>query len=92
MLRNRIAHHEPIFARTLGQDHSNILAVLSYLSPPSPSPDPDTPTEPTPMRYSDIVVMLECISYRFTPRCRCCVWRAVAPGGALAPRWRGTLM
>ncbi|MEN3359391.1 MAG: hypothetical protein V7637_3373 [Mycobacteriales bacterium] len=33
MLRNRIAHHEPIFARTLGHDHAYILAVLSYLSP-----------------------------------------------------------
>lgn len=29
-LRNRIAHHEPIFARALGQDYSNILKLVRY--------------------------------------------------------------
>ncbi|WP_050512926.1 hypothetical protein [Pseudomonas savastanoi] len=29
-LRNRIAHHEPIFARHLAQDYSNILRLVEY--------------------------------------------------------------
>lgn len=29
-LRNRIAHHEPIFARALSQDYSNILKLVRY--------------------------------------------------------------
>jgi hypothetical protein len=32
MLRNRIAHHEPIFAWPLDRAHADILAVLGYLS------------------------------------------------------------
>ncbi|AVB17693.1 MULTISPECIES: Abi family protein [Pseudomonas syringae group] len=29
-LRNRIAHHEPIFARPLAQDYSNILKLIEF--------------------------------------------------------------
>ena len=32
-LRNRIAHHEPIFARDLAQDHGHILVVAEWISP-----------------------------------------------------------
>ena len=32
-LRNRIAHHEPIFARNLAADHQRLLAVLGTISP-----------------------------------------------------------
>ena len=32
-LRNRIAHHEPIFARHLSQDHQHILDVTGWISP-----------------------------------------------------------
>lgn len=32
-LRNRIAHHEPIFARNLTEDHQCILEVASWISP-----------------------------------------------------------
>jgi hypothetical protein len=31
-LRNRIAHHEPIFDRALGQDYSKIVDVISWTS------------------------------------------------------------
>jgi hypothetical protein len=31
-LRNRIAHHEPIFGRDLAYDHRMILSVLEYIS------------------------------------------------------------
>jgi hypothetical protein len=31
-LRNRIAHHEPIYARDLGADHARILRLLGYVS------------------------------------------------------------
>jgi hypothetical protein len=31
-LRNRIAHHEPIYKRDLGADHARILRLLGYLS------------------------------------------------------------
>lgn len=31
LLRNRIAHHEPVFARRLADDHANIVIVLGYL-------------------------------------------------------------
>ncbi len=30
LLRNRIAHHEPIFARALGNDYQTILALVTY--------------------------------------------------------------
>ncbi len=33
LLRNRIAHYEPIHKRHLAADHSTIVRVLSYLSP-----------------------------------------------------------
>ena len=33
-LRNRIAHHEPIFNRHLAKDHERILEVAGWLSPP----------------------------------------------------------
>jgi hypothetical protein len=33
LLRNRIAHHEPIFGRPLQKDHESILVVLGYLHP-----------------------------------------------------------
>ncbi len=33
LLRNRIAHHEPIFARNLTADHARILEVMGWLSP-----------------------------------------------------------
>jgi hypothetical protein len=33
LLRNRIAHHEPIFARHLAADHSSILILAEYLHP-----------------------------------------------------------
>ena len=33
MLRNRIAHHEPIFARDLNGDHGCILDVVGWISP-----------------------------------------------------------
>ena len=33
ILRNRIAHHEPIFARNLTADHARILEVLGWISP-----------------------------------------------------------
>ena len=32
-LRNRIAHHEPIFARQLRNDHERILEVTGWISP-----------------------------------------------------------
>ena len=32
-LRNRIAHHEPIFARNLLEDHRSILEVTGWISP-----------------------------------------------------------
>ena len=32
-LRNRIAHHEPIFARRLSEDHQRILEVTGWISP-----------------------------------------------------------
>ena len=32
-LRNRIAHHEPIFARPLLEDHQRILEVTGWISP-----------------------------------------------------------
>ena len=32
-LRNRIAHHEPIFARRLDEDHARILEVTGWMSP-----------------------------------------------------------
>ena len=32
-LRNRIAHHEPIFARPLRADHDRILEVTGWISP-----------------------------------------------------------
>lgn len=32
-LRNRIAHHEPIFARGLAEDHDRLLEVLGAMSP-----------------------------------------------------------
>ena len=32
-LRNRIAHHEPIFARPLLEDHQRILEVSGWISP-----------------------------------------------------------
>ena len=32
-LRNRIAHHEPIFARDLSEDHQRILDVTGWISP-----------------------------------------------------------
>ena len=32
-LRNRIAHHEPIFARRLDEDHARILEVAGWISP-----------------------------------------------------------
>ena len=32
-LRNRIAHHEPIFARDLTRDHERILEVAGWISP-----------------------------------------------------------
>ena len=33
LLRNRIAHHEPIYARQLGKDYESILHVLNWMSP-----------------------------------------------------------
>ena len=32
-LRNRIAHHEPVFARSLREDHQRILDVTGWISP-----------------------------------------------------------
>lgn len=32
-LRNRIAHHEPIFARDLANDHQHVLDVTGWISP-----------------------------------------------------------
>ena len=32
-LRNRIAHHEPIFSRDLAKDHERILDVIGWMSP-----------------------------------------------------------
>ncbi|MDE0696676.1 MAG: hypothetical protein OXH76_12695 [Boseongicola sp.] len=32
-LRNRIAHHEPILARNLVEDHERILEVAGWISP-----------------------------------------------------------
>jgi len=32
-LRNRIAHHEPVFARPLREDHDRILEVTGWMSP-----------------------------------------------------------
>ena len=32
-LRNRIAHHEPIFLRNLAEDHERILEVAGWISP-----------------------------------------------------------
>ena len=34
-LRNRIAHHEPIFERRLLDDHRRILDVTDWISPPA---------------------------------------------------------
>jgi hypothetical protein len=31
-LRNRIAHHEPIFARNIPEDFQNILALIEFRS------------------------------------------------------------
>ena len=31
--RNRIAHHEPIFAQNLAEDHERILEVAGWISP-----------------------------------------------------------
>ena len=36
-LRNRIAHHEPIFDRALAQDYSRIIDVISWTSPAATS-------------------------------------------------------
>lgn len=33
LLRNRIAHHEPIYARRLDKDYESILNVLNWMSP-----------------------------------------------------------
>lgn len=33
ILRNRVAHHEPIFARALDDDHRTILRAISWRSP-----------------------------------------------------------
>lgn len=33
VLRNRIAHHEPIFRRHLSRDHERILEVTGWISP-----------------------------------------------------------
>ena len=33
ILRNRIAHHEPIFMRNLTADHARILEVIGWISP-----------------------------------------------------------
>ena len=33
LLRNRIAHHEPVFQRNLSEDHENILMVIGWISP-----------------------------------------------------------
>ena len=33
ILRNRVAHHEPIFARDLAADHKRILDVAGWISP-----------------------------------------------------------
>ena len=32
-LRNRIAHHEPVFARDLARDHGRIVEVLGWMTP-----------------------------------------------------------
>ena len=32
-LRNRIAHHEPVFARDLARDHERIVEVLGWMTP-----------------------------------------------------------
>ena len=32
-LRNRIAHHEPIFSRNLDEDHERILEISGWISP-----------------------------------------------------------
>ena len=32
-LRNRIAHHEPVFARDLARDHARIVEVLGWMTP-----------------------------------------------------------
>lgn len=34
-LRNRIAHHEPIFARNLSADHDRLLNIIHAISPPA---------------------------------------------------------
>ena len=34
-LRNRIAHHEPIFAQDLARDYERILEVTGWISPPT---------------------------------------------------------
>ena len=36
-LRNRIAHHEPVFARPLLEDHQRILEVTGWISPATQS-------------------------------------------------------
>ena len=33
LLRNRIAHHEPVHARRLDKDYESILKVLEWMSP-----------------------------------------------------------
>ncbi|MCL2788989.1 MAG: hypothetical protein FWD59_10965 [Micrococcales bacterium] len=32
-LRNRVAHHEPVFARDLAEDHAKVLSALDAISP-----------------------------------------------------------
>jgi hypothetical protein len=33
MLRNRIAHHEPIFNRNLALDHDKLCGLIGYIEP-----------------------------------------------------------
>ena len=33
LLRNRIAHHEPILARNTSKDHADVMAMLRWMSP-----------------------------------------------------------
>lgn len=35
LLRNRIAHHEPIFSRNLVEEHELILEIVGWISPPT---------------------------------------------------------
>ena len=32
-VRNRIAHHEPVFARDLARDHERIVEVVGWITP-----------------------------------------------------------